>query len=192
MAAGDLLVLHMGDLVPCRWVPVLFGVAGVILGVGYPYLDDIVQTPVDSPAQASVLRARGSWGWVHLCISLFVIQYWLSGVLDQWLAGQDLQEVQSTLGTISQRVPDVVLLTYAGAHWWVFDRTHQGLAMSLLTAVCGPGIEVALINMLHLYHYSHPSLWGVPTWIPWVYFCGGPAVGNLGRRVWHQLNDSQT
>ena len=150
-------------------------------------------------------------------------------------------------------VADVILLAYALAVWRGLDNTAQGFAMSLLTAVAGPAVEVFLINMLGLYHYEHPlvrhgqtatqsvklldartsgketadessrcgqsllgvlhrCLWrvhqaswsacwvpltclpltgaqvlGVPTWIPWVYFCGGPAVGLLGRKVWATL-----
>ena len=35
----------------------------------------------------------------------------------------------------------------------------------------------------HLYAYAAPDVLGVPTWIPWVYFCGAPAVGLLARAV---------
>ena len=55
--------------------------------------------------------------------------------------------------------------------------------MAGLTALAGPGIEVVLIKVLGLYHYNHADILGIPTWIPWVYFCGAPAVGNLGRKV---------
>lgn len=151
-------------------------------------------------------------------------------------------------------VADVILLAYGLAVWRGLDNTAQGFAMSLLTAVAGPAVEVFLINVLGLYHYEHPlvrqgqtatqvvhlclthsnkgkemteesgrygqsllgvlyrclrlvhqaslsACWlplsclplnvaqvlGVPTWIPWVYFCGGPAVGLLGRKVWATL-----
>lgn len=124
---------------------------------------------------------EASWPWVLLCISLFVTQYGLSGVLEEPLLGQ-------TLGSSSVPTLDAVLFTYALVHWGVFDRSLQGFGMSALTAVCGPAIEIALINFLGLYQYTHP-VWfdAVPTWIPWVYFCGGPAVGNLGRQVWQTL-----
>ena len=58
-----------------------------------------------------------------------------------------------------------------------------GALMASITALAGPGTEMFLINKLGLYHYSHPAVWGIPTWIPWVYFCGCPAVGNLGRKI---------
>ena len=63
-----------------------------------------------------------------------------------------------------------------------------GLFMASLTAVAGPAVEVFLISRFGLYHYTHPALWGIPTWIPWVYFCGSPAVGNLGRKIKADLN----
>jgi hypothetical protein len=63
----------------------------------------------------------------------------------------------------------------------------QGGFLAALAAACGPAVEIALINGGHLYSYSHPQAWGVPTWIPWVYAAGGPAVGGLGRRVWATL-----
>lgn len=59
-----------------------------------------------------------------------------------------------------------------------------GMLMATITALAGPAIEVFLIAKLDLYSYSHPTAWGIiPTWIPWVYFCGSPAVGNLGRKI---------
>jgi hypothetical protein len=174
----------------------LFGVAGLILGVSVPLLDDLAagRTAADAPQQQQQQQSKqllrmglqqdGSWPWVLLCISLFVTQYWLSGVLEQPLLGQTLAE---GLGVPTL---DVVLLAYALLHWGVFDGTPQGFAMAALTAVCGPAVEVLLVNELGLYHYMHPVVAGaVPTWIPWVYFCGGPAVGNLGRQVWRQLQD---
>lgn len=59
-----------------------------------------------------------------------------------------------------------------------------GMFMATITALAGPAIEMFLIAELDLYSYSHPTAWGIiPTWIPWVYFCGSPAVGNLGRKI---------
>lgn len=112
------------------------------------------------------------------------LQYGLSGILEQPTLGQIL------LPDIPIPTLDTLLFTYAMLHWLVFDKTPQGFGMAALTAVCGPAVEMLLINVLQLYHYSHPVVLGVPTWIPWVYFCGGPAVGNLGRRVWSQLKSS--
>lgn len=57
------------------------------------------------------------------------------------------------------------------------------MLMATATAIGGPAIEVLLIAKLDLHHYSHPAIGVVPTWIPWVYFCGSPAVGNLARKI---------
>jgi hypothetical protein len=145
-------------------------------------------------ADANVVPPRGSaggavpsWSTVFVAISLFVVQYWLSGKLDNALASGTLASTTPLPPPVQQYLPDLLLLSYGLAVWWGFDRTKVGLSMSVLTAICGPAIEVILINLLELYHYSHPQVLGVPTWIPWVYFCGGPAVGLLGRRAWADL-----
>lgn len=199
------------SLETCWWVPCLFGLAGIIIGLGYPLLDTLAQgqymasnqacSPPSSSTSSSASQTRqdsggpeasqpalrlvsGSspppWLVVFLSIGLFVLQYWLSGELDQrfhcsWSAVPSCPSI------------DVILLLYAALHWHVFDGSRQGLFMSTLTAVCGPLIEVALINGFQLYSYTHAQVWGIPTWIPWVYFCGGPAVGQLGRKVFAHL-----
>ena len=65
-----------------------------------------------------------------------------------------------------------------------------GLSMAALTGVAGPAVEVFLINVLHLYQYSHPAFYGTPTWICWVYACGSVAVGNLGRKTLQTLEEA--
>jgi hypothetical protein len=179
-----------------RWTPLLFGVAGLIIGVGVPLLDEAAAAGgggahADTRGQSSAASrcnrlatrmglAPASWGWVLACISAFVVQYYASAVLQGLLLGQTIVGGVPTL--------DAVLAAYALCVWLVFDATPQGAAMALLTAICGPAIEVALISQLHLYAYAHGAWFGaVPLWIPWVYACGGPAVGNLGRLVWRQL-----
>ena len=67
---------------------------------------------------------------------------------------------------------DVILCVWGVLTWYLFDGTSQGLFMASLTAVAGPVAEISLINVLHLYEYSHPDVFGIPAWIPWVYFCG--------------------
>uniref|UniRef100_A0A7S0RHV2 Uncharacterized protein n=1 Tax=Chlamydomonas leiostraca TaxID=1034604 RepID=A0A7S0RHV2_9CHLO len=184
------ITLGAYTLETCWWVLVLFGVAGVILGVSVPLLDRV--WPGRDQAQAP---PAPSWPAVLLCISLFVAQYGLSGALDRALADPGsagsawVQPLVALLG--AGHTQDVVLIAYAALHYLAFDRTAPGLLMSALTALCGPAIEVALINGPHLYSYTHPQVAGIPLWIAWVYFCGGPAVGNLGRRIWADMEASE-
>lgn len=209
----------------CWWVPLLFGVAGVILGVAHPLLDErlpqfrprgtnettaaaataVVAAAVS--ASAAEIRSPSSggqggtsattpntltgretpWPIVLTCIACFVAQYGASGALEQPLMGVTLP--------LSGGVPalDALLAAAAVATWAAFDATPQGGFMALLTAVAGPAVEVVLINGLHLYSYSHPDTpVGIPLWIAYVYACGGPAVGNLGRRVAQTLSASAT
>jgi len=204
----------------CWWVPLLFGVAGVIIGVGVPVLDQLAaaassQTPQQQQQQQQQQRQQRQlapeWPAVLLCISLFVAQYWASGWLQHALldggASSSLASTAAASGTAAAAaaaaaagaaaaastwpVEDGVLLTAAVATWAAFDRTPQGALMAALTAACGPAVEVALINALHLYDYSAPQVLGVPTWIPWVYAAGSPAVGGLGRRVWATLREQR-
>jgi len=150
----------------------MFGLAGIILGVSHPLLDAWqAERGGDQPRGGT----NPSWTFVLLAITLFVLQYAASGALEQPLLGQTLPGGVPTL--------DALLAATALAHWYAFDGTRQGLFMACLTTVCGPALEMALINGLHLYSYSHPVVYGTPSWICWVYCCGGPAVGNLGRKV---------
>lgn len=168
------------DLETCWWVPLLFGLAGIIIGVGYPVLNEAVNPPAPG--------AKGpGWATVLACIALFVAQYDLSGVLDQSLAGA-FDAAYAGSRTQLPYVIDAVLAIYALALWAVFDGSLVGFALSSVTALGGPAIEIFLIRGLGLYSYAHPTVLGcIPSWIPWVYFAGGPAVGLLGLQVWAQL-----
>ena len=181
----------------CWWVPILFGLAGVILGVGHPALDawEALRPQTSGDASGSVSGTGASvsesdaafgsqprfgsdppWPVVLLAVSLFVLQYAASGALEVPLLGQLLPGGVPVL--------DALLVATAVAHWRTFDATRQGLALACLTAVAGPVVEIGLIDGLHLYSYTHPAAaLAVPTGIPWVYFCGAPAVGILGRKV---------
>ena len=119
------------------------------------------------------------WGVVYSCIGLFAMQYATSGIL--------ATTVNPPFPDMPSHAIDAILATWALGQWAVFDYTKQGLAMAVLTGVAGPVTEIFLINVLHLYHYSDPDFFGIPSWIAWVYFCGSPAVGNLSRAVRGEL-----
>lgn len=174
-------VIQVGSffqLESCWWVPLLFGGAAVVLGVGHPLLDSIVQS-AQAPSQLpTVLRSQESkeevptstsflqkeptggyapsWSFVLVSIALFAVQYDLSGVLAEKASSGELPWVNVNLALAGTAV----------AHWATFDRTRNGLSWAALTAAVGPVVEIGLIEGLHLYHYTHPDVFGIPLWIP--------------------------
>lgn len=150
------------------WVPPMFALAAIILGISYPALDRAFSVPIVSraPTVPAVLT----------CISYFSFQYYLSGLL--FSQGY------------SPTILHAVLAFTAAANWAIFDRTPTGAVMSVVTGLAGPIVEVGLLNAAPamvggaLYRYSAPDVLGIPLWIGWVYACGAPAVGNLARLFW--------
>lgn len=155
------------------WTPPLFALAGIILGVCYPLLDDYFQE--DVPAGGT----NPPWSFVLFGIACFVGQYWISAVLESPLNG---------LHIFNFPYLDILLLWLAVLHWRYFDGTRHGAAMAILTAFAGPGLELFLIH-IGMHAYTNPNFLSIPSWIPWVYACGGPAVGNLGRKVRNTLTN---
>ena len=156
-------VLRLQDQVVLKtalWVPPLFGLAGVVMSALVLLLDRQLGSP-----PASI---RPSWSKVFYGIAFFSSQYYLSGLLD-------------FLGVDSLLI-HLVLASLAIAGWTIFDATLAGLLLGIATAVAGPLAEVLLTSQ-GLYTYSHADVLGVCSWIPWVYFLGAPAVGNLARRT---------
>jgi hypothetical protein len=157
----------------CWWVPLAFGGAGVILGAAHPALDR---------AWGGGARQPPGWAAVLLSVAAFVACYDFSGQLAQEAAlvgsGHDFSSV------------DLPLAACAVASFVAFERSRGGLFMMLLLAVIGPAVEIGLINVLHLYSYTHPDFMGIPSWIPWVYAAGGPPNGALGRQVLSTLQQN--
>ena len=143
----------------------------------------------DAPRRSSTRVRRPAFGWepapsvVGACIALFAVQYASSGVL--------ATTVDPAFPDAPRYAVDAALAASGVGAWGVFDGTRQGLVVAVATAVAGPLAEIFLINVLHLYHYSDPDFFGIPSWIAWVYFCGSPAVGNLSRAVRGELRRRQ-
>lgn len=165
----------LGNFELCQtaaWVPPLFGLAGIIIGTLYVLLDQVFSTP-DTKRDPDI-------GVVVVGILCFVLQYFLSGILLGPLG---------FFGAEPAWWAPVFLWVTAMAHWRLFDGTRAGFLVSALTAIGGPAIEVGLLNApgLDVYAYASGDLFGFPTWAIAVYFCGGPAVGNLARAVFRRM-----
>ena len=149
-------------LTTAYWVPLLFGVAGLLIGGLYVIGDAYIE----EDRTASI---NPSWPKIFVGISFFTFQYFFSGFL-----------LQSS--DISPSSLFAVLTFFAVAGTLLFDRTKTGVLVSLATAIGGPAIEVGLISLTHEYRYLEPDFLGFfPAWIIPIYYCGGQAVGNLAR-----------
>lgn len=143
------------------WVPILFGSAGLLMSFIGLHLDSYFET--------SKTTRNPSWPKTLYSISLFSGQYYLSGLLDY------LQLPNAYI--------HAVLLAIAAVGFLVFDFSLGGFILAVMTALAGPLAEIVLINLFHLYFYQHADIWGICSWIPWVYFLGAPAVLNLARSI---------
>lgn len=163
----------------CWWVPVLFGVAGVLLGGSHPYFDVVLSQ------ERFGQERRPAPGWLSTMavVACFCASYELSGSLAQADALRSDGHANHLLTV------DALLFACAAAIFAAFERTAGGAFMAVLTAVAGPAVEIGLVNVFHLYSYSAPDLLGVPSWIPWVYAAGAPAVGALGRQCLSVLEE---
>ena len=157
----------------CWWVPVAFGGAGVVLGAAHPLLDE---------KWGGGPRPPPGWPAVLLNIACFVLCYELSGILAQ---------AQAARGTHDYLALDLPLFVNAAALFLIFERSKGGLLMMALLFTIGPVVEVGLINLLHLYTYTHPDVAGIPSWIAYVYAAGGPANGALGRQILFELENKE-
>jgi hypothetical protein len=173
------------------WVPVLFGLAGLMIGWLYLLLD-VVLVPSVAPhpmsdggkndRDTSDDPRRPTSPKILMGVSLFTLQYWLSGALYQ--SGVDRNSILQVMSVI------------AATAFCLLDQTFAGFLTSTATALGGPVIELGLLSISRAgaisgsgYHYNDLGETGFfPLWIVPVYFLGGPAVGNLARGVWVGLS----
>jgi len=175
-------------LITTWWVPLLFGLAGFLIGWLYILLDSVFTATEDESFSTEDGIRRDilspSPPKILIGISFFTIQYWLSGAL--YHAGVDRTTILN------------VMSTAAACGFWFLDRTFAGFLVSAATALGGPLIEVALLTLSRNgaeifhgagYHYNDLGETGFfPLWIAPVYFLGGPANGNLARGYWTWLS----
>ncbi|MBD3229600.1 MAG: hypothetical protein GF329_15575 [Candidatus Lokiarchaeota archaeon] len=150
----------------CWWIPILYGTAGMILAVSHPLLDRWTNQ-----------KPRGgfnpSWLFTTLCIGVFVVQWFMAPYL-------------SSIG-VSNALLFPITIIGGLLVWYFFDRTDGGLFMCILTAICGPLVEITLINVFSLYNYTNPDVFAIPLWILGAYICGAPGNANLGRKYFAYL-----
>jgi hypothetical protein len=142
------------------WVPVLFGSAGLAIGLSHPWLDSRIGRPT-RPRPG--LRSPA---WVGIGLAWLLVTWAASGFLPLATGG----------------AKDGAIAAIAGLGWWVLDRTWAGLGLAVATAVLGTGAEILLVHLgIFAYLAPHTNLQGVPSWLPYVYVIASVGAGNLGR-----------
>ena len=153
------------------YVPFEFMAAGAVVGTVRPVLDSRFGGP----------RSRLSL-WAAVGGLLFLGAAWAgSGAISCicWAGGNVPDPPVCT------RDPNMffllVLLSAGGAFWYWLDRTTEGIVVAFFTGGMGVGIELFLIHVTKTYRYTYGDLFGVPSWLPALYFIAAGAIGNFGR-----------
>lgn len=141
------------------WVPLLFASASLAVGLSHPWMDRWLGKAVDRPG------TRGM-GIAIFGLLVFMAVYGLSGFLP-WPTGG---------------LSDLVLMFLATLVWIFLDRSWQGLILGAFTAIIGTAVEITLVHY-HAFYYVFPkdNLYGVASWLPWIYFTASVTLGNFGR-----------
>lgn len=151
------------------WVPFLFGTAALLIGMTHPFWDKIL----------GVSRERigvRNYSIAFLGLLAFLGLYALSGYLPFRTGGLN----------------DMILAGMAILIWFTLDRTWQGIVLGIATAIAGTLTEIYLVRSGAFFYLPRAAnFFGVPTWLPWLYFGASVAVGNWGRVLAKPRPESQ-
>ncbi len=138
------------------FVPLLFGVASAFFGIAYEVGKTILGRA----------HFREGTSITHVLIAglVYVGCHCLSGYIFSW--GLPLTHI--LLG-----VPVVLA-------WTLLDRTWGGALVCIFVGVLGVGAESLLVHK-GIFSFSDQAdqLFGVATWLLWIYMAGGLAVGRF-------------
>ncbi len=141
------------------WVPFLFGLA--TLGIGLSHLSFDAKFGPPEPRRGA---KRGAFAMLGLLC--FLGLYAASGYLRWQIGGGN----------------DIFMTGVAIFLWVVLDRTWQGIVLGLLTALVGTAVEITLVHVGAFYYLPRAAnFFGVPSWLPSLYFAASVTVGNFAR-----------
>lgn len=150
------------------WVPLNFGLGVLLGGIAYAVLYRLFGGT--KPAASFTRLAPG--------LVAFGALYYFSG----FYKGPD--------DRATNEVKLAVLATAAVALHALLDRTLAGVACSLVTALVGPTVEVIFVHLGYFKHLQ-PDVLGVPMWLPALYACSGPVIGQGARRVLENVHQRE-
>jgi len=151
-----------GRLEVCWFITIQYGIAGIIIWVGYALFDrKLGQKPVGG--------FNPGWGITLASVAFFIAQFYIA----PWLSG---------VARIHNAWIFIFTMSTTVLCWWLFDRTRAGVYMMFVAGTLGPLAEITMINALDIYHYTRPDILGVPLWFIGAYTCGMPPCGNLARK----------
>lgn len=146
---------HVWMLMMDWWVPLLFGAAGIAVGLSHLDLDRRLN------------KSYPDLTWIHVAFAVasFAAIYFISGFLK-----------------IDETRKLVLLYTLAFLVWYIYDKTYSGFILAIVTSLIGSFVEGSLISM-DWFYYTRPDFFGVPYWLPALYIAASVSVGNLARKI---------
>lgn len=75
-----------------------------------------------------------------------------------------------------------LLLVGFAALWWMLDRSWQGMALAVISALGGCTTEFFLTRAGAFQHLQ-PDVLGLPLWLPGLYLASAQPLGHFSRKV---------
>jgi hypothetical protein len=154
---GSFPFLPFSDVKMPVWVPFLFGTAVMLMGATHKFMSRLYHPRFEN----------------HFIISssaplLFVAMYAWSGFSESNTGG----------------MRDVELAIMAILIWAILDGTKTGAFLALVNAFIGTGFEIFLVSIGGFFYYPHHSnLFGVPSWLPWLYMAASVCISLFVRLI---------
>jgi hypothetical protein len=145
------------------WTTLLFGAAGVTLGLGYQWFQRFRHRIKFQRKSSLYLTLTGG--------VLFLGIYAFSALVGNWHAP----------------IPDISLAALSILFWLAFDGTRGGLIYSIAVCIAGTGVEITLVHLgIFSYGNNTSKILGVASWLPWLYLAAATASLNLSRLTWNR------
>ena len=140
------------------WVFPFFGISGVVLAFTNDFIDSKFFVRKKREGETKGIFA-------YLSLGLFLLSYFFSGILNS-----------------NPLLVHLVLGCFGITYWYLLDKTIPGILIGLGTAISGTGVEIFLVhNKVFSYLPPNDSLFGLASWLPWLYFSLAMALGNFFR-----------